>query len=79
MRIQFCRNYGENIVAEFEVAEMPTKEQCEAIENEIYEEMGKWDLEHGDFDEFYFWQCCYDAVIKHINIIPNPVVKTFFI
>ena len=39
MRIQFCHNATEDFIAEFEVTEVPTKEECEAIENEIYEAM----------------------------------------
>lgn len=80
MRIQFCHNATEDFVAEFEVREVPTKEECEAIENEIYEAMDKWAEENDDdFEEFDFWKACYDAVIKHIHIINNPVVKTFYI
>ena len=80
MRIQFCHNATEDFVAEFEVKEVPTKEECEAIENEIYEAMDKWSEEnYGDFEEFDFWRVCHDAAIKHIHIINNPVVKTFYI
>lgn len=80
MRIQFCHNATEDFVAEFEVREVPTKEECEAIENEIYEAMDKWAEENDDdFEEFDFWKVCYDAAIKHIHIINNPVVKTFYI
>ena len=80
MRIQFCHNATEDFVAEFEVREVPTKEECEAIENEIYEAMDKWAEENNDdFEEFDFWKACYDAAIKHIHIINNPVVKTFYI
>ena len=80
MRIQFCHNATEDFVAEFEVREVPTKEECEAIENESYEAMDKWAEENDDdFEEFDFWKACYDAAIKHIHIINNPVVKTFYI
>lgn len=79
MRIQFCHNCSQDFVAEFEVYEVPTKEECKAIEDEIYEKMDKWELEHGDFEEFPWWKCCYDAARKHIHIKNNPVVKTFYI
>lgn len=80
MRIQFCHNATEDFIAEFEVTEVPTKEECEAIENEIYEAMDKWAEENDDdFAEFDFWKVCYDAVIKYIHIINNPVIKTFYI
>ena len=84
MRIQFCANgyfngYS-NVIAEFNVMEVPTNEECEAIENEILEAMGKWAEENNDdFEEFDFWEACYDAAIKHIHIINNSVVKTFHI
>ena len=80
MLIQFCHNATEDFIAEFEVTEVPTKEECEAIENEIYEAMDKWSEENdNDFAEFDFWQVCHDAAIKRIHIINNPVVKTFYI
>lgn len=79
MKIQFCHNATEELIAEFDVSEVPTKEQCEAIEDEIYEAMNKWEEENGDFEEFDFWQVCHDAVIKHVHLIRNPVVKTFYI
>ena len=80
MRIQFCHNATEDFIAEFEVTEVPTKEECEVIENEIYDAMDKWAEENDDdFEEFDFWKACYDAAIKHIHIINNPVVKIFYI
>jgi hypothetical protein len=80
MRIQFCHNCTEDFVAEFEVASEPTKSQCEAIEDEIYKTMGEWEEEHdGDFEDFDFWDCCYNALNKYVPIVANPVVKTFYI
>ena len=80
MRIQFCHNATEDFVAEFEVTEVPTNAECEAIENEILEAMSKWAEENdNDFEEFDFWEACYDAAIKHIHIINNPVVKIFYL
>lgn len=79
MKIQFYHNATEELIAEFDVSEVPTKEQCEAIEDEIYEAMNKWEEENGDFEEFDFWQVCHDAVIKHVHLLRNPVVKTFYI
>lgn len=79
MRIQFYHNATEEAIAEFDVKEVPTKEECEAIENEIYEAMDKWEEEHGDFEDFDFWKVCYDTTIKHLHLVRNPVVKTFYI
>ena len=79
MRIQFCHNATEDFIAEFEVTEAPTEEDCESIENAIYEAMDKWEEENGDFAEFDFWQVCHDAAINHIHITDSPVVKTFYI
>lgn len=80
MRIQFCHNCNEDFVAEFEIASEPTKAQYEAIENEIYKAMDEWESEHdGDFEEFDFWECCYNATNKHIGIAYNPVVATIYI
>jgi hypothetical protein len=79
MRIQFCHSNGQDIIAEFEVYETPTKEQCEAIEDEIYKKMDEWEATYGDLEEFPYWSCCYEAARKHIYIKPNPVVKTIYI
>ena len=79
MRIQFCHNATEDFIAEFEVTEAPTEEDCESIKNEIYEAMDKWEEENGDFAEFDFWQVCHDVAIKHIHISDSPVVVTFYI
>ena len=80
MKIQFCHNVTADTIVEFDVSEVPTKEQCEAIEDEIYEAMNKWAEENDDdFKEFDYWQVCHNAVIKHVHLIRNPVVKTFYI
>lgn len=83
MRIQFCFN-GDfdghpNTVAEFDVAEVPTDEECKAIEDEIYNAMDKWEETGECFTEFDYWQVCHDAVIQYVHIVQNPVVKTFYI
>ena len=79
MRIQFCRKYSEEIAAEFEVATAPTREQCEDIEDDLYAMVGEWEDEHNaDIDDYDFWECCYNALNKHIPIVENPVVKTFY-
>jgi hypothetical protein len=79
MRIQFCHNCTEDFVAEFEVASKPTEFQVDAIYNEIYKAMDEWEEEYGDFVDFDWWDCCYNALNKHIPIVSNPVVKTFYI
>ena len=79
MRVQFCHNCTEEFVAEFEVANEPTKHQCEAIEDEIYKAMDEWEEEHGDFEDFDYWECCYNALNKYVSIVANPVIKTFYI
>ena len=79
MRIQFCHNCTEEFVAEFEVASEPTQAQCKAIEDEIYNVMTEWEEEYGDFEQFDFYECCYSALDKHIPIVCNPVIKTFYI
>lgn len=84
MKIQFCTNNYFNgypdVVAEFDVAEEPTKEQCKAIDNEIFEAMDRWDEENdGDFSEFDYWGVCYEAARKHLKIVENRVVRTFYL
>lgn len=79
MRIQFV--FGTNVenTIDIEVSEVPTKEQAEAIENEVYNTMGKWEEENEDFTDFDFYKCCYNAVQKHVHTAENRIVKTFYI
>lgn len=84
MKVQFCREcfdpmHSGNLFAEFDVAEEPTKEQCEAIEDEIFEAMGEYELENGDYEGFDYWGVCFEAARKHLNIVDNPVIKTFYL
>ena len=80
MKIQFC-NIGNflNTIAEFDVAQIPTEEQCNAIEDYIFAVMDNWEEEYGDFSEFDYWKVCYDAVVKNLEIVENPVIKTFYV
>jgi hypothetical protein len=79
MRVQFCTGGPYDVIAEFDVTEMPTEEQCKIIEDEIYEAMEKWEEETGDIDGFDYWGVCYAAVKKHLKIVDNQVVKTFYL
>ena len=86
MKIQFCYDYTvigrreNDVIAEFDVAEEPTEEQCKAIEDEIFEAIDKWDEENdGDFSEFDYWGVCYEAARKHLKIVENRVVRTFYV
>ena len=58
---------------------MPTEEQAKAIEDEIFNTMDKWEEENGDFSEFDYYMCCYDAVQKHIHTAENRIVRTIYI
>lgn len=78
MKIQFCY-FDNDVIAEFDVTEMPTEEQCKIIEDEIYEAMEKWEEDNDGFEEFDYWGVCYEAVKKHLKIVQNPVVKTFYL
>ena len=43
MKIRFCKYFNNgniNIIAEFDVAEEPTKEECETIENAVHQTKG---------------------------------------
>lgn len=68
-------------VAEFDVAEMPTEEQCKAIYNEIHEAIAKWDKDNDrvDFDEFDYWSVCFQVAKKYLKILPEPIVKTVYL
>lgn len=78
MRIQFVRdNYAD--VVELEVKEMPTEEEVDRIYDDIYAAMEQYEEENGDMEDFDFWVCCRSAASNHIQIVSNPVVKTFYL
>lgn len=87
MKIQFYNQHFYNKysgcylpVAEFDVAEPPTEEQCAAIEEEIWAAVNAYAEENDDdMSEFDYWSACRDACNNHLEIINNPVVKTFYI
>lgn len=78
MKVQFIRgNYNE--IVEFDVAAVPTTEEMNLIYADIYHEIDKYEEEYGDLEDFDFWQCCYCATNRHVGVLNNPVVKTFYI
>ena len=83
MRIQFCCNGNfngsPNVIAEFNVAEIPTEEECRAIKDEIFDAMDSWEKDNDDFSELDMYDVCYNACKKHLKLIESPVVKTFYI
>lgn len=81
MKIQFIKPYSyDDVIAEFEIADEPTNEQCEAIEYEIFKAIDDWYEENnGDMNEFDYWVVCLEAARKHLKIVDNPVVKTFYL
>ena len=88
MKIRFCASQAyvnledeyADVYAEFDVSEVPTKEQREAIEEEISESMEQWEEEKGDFCDFNYFACCRDACIKHgVKMVANPIVARFYI
>lgn len=84
MKVQFCFNGnvvgGMDIVAEFDVVKVPTEEQCKAVEKYIFEAINNWEEENDDdFAEFDYWVLCYEAASKHLDLVQNPVVKTFYL
>lgn len=79
MRIQFVIGTNVENTIDIEVAEIPTEEQTKAIEDDIYNAMDEWERGHGDFAEFDYYMCCFEAVQKHMSIAENPIVKTIYI
>lgn len=79
MRVQFV--FGTNVenTVDIDVADVPTKEEAEAIENEVYNTMNAYEEENGNFIGFDFYMCCYNAVQKHVHTAENRVVKTIYI
>lgn len=79
MRIQFVLGTDMENTVDIEVAEVPTEEQVKAIEDEIFNTMDKWEEENGDFSEFDYYMCCFEAVQKHIHTAENRIVQTIYI
>lgn len=84
MKVQFCFNgniVGDiDVIAEFDVAKVPTEEQCKAVEEHIFNAINNWSEENDDdFAEFDYWYVCYEAAKEHLDLVLNPVVKTFYL
>lgn len=84
-RVAVCPCYDENRCGypinemTYSINDKKNKEQAEAIEKDIYKVMDEWEEENGDFAEFDYYMCIYEAVEKHIQIAENPIVKTIYI
>lgn len=80
MRIQFVFGTDVENTIDIDVLEPPTKEQAEAIENEVYNTIDNWEEENGnDFADFDYYMCCYEAVEKYMQIAENRIVRTIYI
>ena len=79
MRIQFVLGTNVENTIDIDVAEIPTEEQTKAIEDDIYKVMDEWEEENGDFAEFDYYICCFEAVQKHIHTAENRIVRTIYI
>lgn len=79
MRIQFVLGTNVENTIDIDVMEAPTENQVKAIEDDIYKVMDEWEEENGDFAEFDYYMCCYEAVAKHMQIAENRVVRTIYI
>lgn len=80
MCIQFLHNATGEIIAKFDVKRIPTQEQCEAIQNEISQAVEKWGNENDDdYADFDFYKVCHEAADKHVLLVKNPVLQTFYI
>ena len=56
MRLQFVFGTDVENTIDIDVSEVPTKEQAEAIENEIYNTINEWEEENGNyFEDFDFY------------------------
>ena len=76
MKVQFCmNNYFEDrkeVIAEFEVSEVPTCEQISAIYDDIRAIVNSGDaLDYNSVCEY--------AAKKHLKIVDSPVVLTLYV
>lgn len=78
MKVQFVYNNYEDIV-EFDVTRVPTDAEVEAVYNSVYDEIEAFKERCDDYYDFDFWDCCRNAVMKHLDFKDNSVVKTFYI
>ena len=76
MRIQFVIGTNIENTIDIDVAEIPTDEQTKSIEDDIYNAMEEWEENNGDFSDFDYYMCCFEAVQKHVQIGENRIVKT---
>ena len=62
----------ETLIAEFDVEKKPTQEQVQAI----YAEINKATV---DITNEMYRKICQKACAKHLTVVKNPVVKTFYL
>lgn len=85
MKIQFVRQGYlmcedlMDIIAEFDVVKPPTPEEIAAINDDIEAALDAWEEEFDDFCDFDYRKTVYDACVKHIELVENPIVHTFYI
>ena len=79
MRIQFVIGTNVENTIDINVAEAPTEEQAKAIEDDICKMMDEHEEVNGDFYGFDYYECCYEAVQKHIGVADNPIVRTIYL
>jgi hypothetical protein len=85
MKVQFCYNlvdpvFGNDVIADFDVAEEPTEEQCKAVQEYIDSKVDEWHEENdGDFSEFDYYEVCFEAASRNLKLVDNVVVKTFYL
>ena len=69
----------ETLIAEFDVEKKPTKEQVQAIYAEINKVTEKYYDKEEDVTNEIYKKICYKACKKHLTIVKNPIVHTFYL
>ena len=69
----------ETLIAEFDVEKKPTKEQAQAIYAEINKSTERYYDREMDITNEIYRKICQKACAKHLTVVKNPVVKTFYL
>lgn len=69
----------DTLISEFEVAKKPTKKQIEAIYADINKVTEKYHDREIDITNELYERVCRNACKKHLTIVKNPTVHTFYI
>ena len=69
----------ETLIGEFDVEKRPTKAQTQAIYSDINGIIEKYYEREIEITDATYKRICQNACEKHLTLVKNPIVKTFYL